>query len=641
MPVNSPSHIYVIISDPQINYLLERVLRSVGYAVTILSDRASVNQALETSTPDLVIISEKLSDGSGLDMAQSLHNRYPVLPVLLFVSQDTPDLLKAALRVGVSDYICLPLRSEDILKAVQKSLENSLRVRNWIILEARRATAGLQQQLTEFEVMARLGHSISASLDLDSVLSAIVDAAVELTGAEEGSLLLVDEATGELYMRAARNFQEDFVRTFRLPITDSLAGSVIKTGKPVMLDDNTPQKIKTSYLVQGLLYVPLQVHGHVFGVLGVDNRKSRSPFTQHHIQLLANMAEYAVISIENARIHARTNDERQKMETIMANIQDGVLVIDSDGRIIIANQVIKSAFSLVDSNPAGKLATEVFTQPELLELISLPQKGLSTRTELILQDGRVFGAQLTSIPGIGLAVTMNDITYLKKLDRIKSDFVGTVSHDLRSPLTSILGYVDLIDRVGPTNDMQREFIHRVQVSVHNITTLVDDLLNLGKIEAGFDSRKEVTQLNQIIQSSVEELSRQTHEKNQTVLVELPEVFPPVFGNPLQLRQMVDNVLDNAIKYTPVEGIIRICGQVEGTQIILQVIDNGIGIPSVDLPYIFDKFFRASNVSPTVIGTGLGLAIVKSIVENHQGRIWVESAQDQGSTFTIVLPIVEN
>ena len=640
MPATTSSQICVIISDPQVNYLLERVLRSTGYSVTVLTDKASADQALERITPELIIIGERLSDGSGLDLAQSLRVRFPAMPVLLFVSQDTPELLKSALRVGVTEYICLPLRSEDILKAVQRSLENSQRIRNWIVLEARRATSSLQQQLSELEVMARLGRSITSSLDLDSVLSAIVDAAVELTGAEEGSLLLLDESTGELYMRASRNFQEDFVRTFRLQITDSLAGSVIKTGKPVILDDSTPQKIKTSYLVQGLLYVPLQIHGHVFGVLGVDNRKKGMPFNKHHIQLISTMAEYAVIAIENARLYARASDERQKVETVLTNIQDGVLVIDNDGRVVLVNPMVKSAFNLEDGNLTGKPAVDLFTQPELLELISIPQKSVSSRAEIPLQDGRILGAQLTSIPDVGLAVTMSDITYLKKLDRIKSDFVGTVSHDLRSPLTAILGYVDLIDRVGSTNDMQREFIRRVQVSVHNITALVDDLLNLGKIEAGFDSRKEVVQLNQIIRYAVEELSSRAAEKNQSILVELPEGFPPVFGNPIQLRQMVDNLLDNAMKYTPTEGIVRIHGQIEGTQIILQIIDNGMGIPSVDLPYIFDKFFRASNVSPTMTGTGLGLAIVKSIVENHDGRIWVESTVDQGSTFTVVLPVLE-
>jgi two-component system, OmpR family, phosphate regulon sensor histidine kinase PhoR len=641
MPPNSTSQIYVIISDPQITYLLERVLRSTGYAVTVLQDKASADPALEKAVPDLVIVGDKLSDSSGLDIARILSERFPAVPVLMFVSQDTPDLLKAALRAGVSDYICLPLRSDDILKAVQKSLQNAQRMRDWIMQEARRATTNLQQKISELEVMARLGHSITSSLDLDSVLSAIVDAAVELTGAEEGSLLLLDELTGDLYMRAARNFQEDFVRTFRLPITDSLAGSVIKTGKPVMLDESTPQKIKTSYLVQGLLYVPLQIHGHVFGVLGVDNRKSRAPFTLHHIHLVTAMAEYAVIAIENARLYTRTTTDHQKLELILTSIQDGVLVIDNEGRIVLVNEVVKSAFALGDENLTGKTVTDIILQPELLELISPPQKSLSTHAEIALQDGRILNAQTTPIPDVGLAVTMTDITYLKKLDRIKSDFVGTVSHDLRSPLTAILGYVDLIERVGPTNDTQREFINRVQVSVHNITSLVDDLLNLGKIEAGFDSRKEIVQISHLIRYAAEEFSSVGNDKNQSLLVEIPEGFPPVFGNPVQLRQAIDNLLDNAVKYTPPEGIIRVHGEVEGNQIILQVIDNGIGIPAVDLPYIFDKFFRASNISPLVTGTGLGLAIVKSIVESHAGRVWVESTQDQGSTFTIVLPVVES
>jgi two-component system, OmpR family, phosphate regulon sensor histidine kinase PhoR len=139
-------------------------------------------------------------------------------------------------------------------------------------------TSTLQRRVDELETLQRLGNSITGTLDLDSVLTSIVTAAVELTGAEEGSLMLLDEATGELYMRAARNFQEDFVRTFRLPVRDSVIGSVLSTARPVLLDEQTPQKIKTSYLVQSLVYVPLQMKGRVFGVLGVDNRVNAQEF---------------------------------------------------------------------------------------------------------------------------------------------------------------------------------------------------------------------------------------------------------------------------------------------------------------------------------------------------------------------------
>ena len=235
---------------------------------------------------------------------------------------------------------------------------------------------------------------------------------------------------------------------------------------------------------------------------------------------------------------------------------------------------------------------------------------------------------------------MHDITNLKKLDRIKSDFVSTVSHDLRSPLTAILGYVELIERAGPVNKLQRDFVHRVQTSVHNITHLVDDVVELGRIESGFDSRKEPVHLEQLIPLVGDLLKKQMDDKHQTLLLEVPEVLPPVFANPVQLRQMVENLLENASTYTHPGGAVTVHATLEDQQIILRFIDNGIGIPQVDLPFIFDKFYRASNANNEMSGIGLGLSIVRSIVEAHQGRIWVESQPDEGSTFTVVLPVIQ-
>lgn len=257
---------------------------------------------------------------------------------------------------------------------------------------------------------------------------------------------------------------------------------------------------------------------------------------------------------------------------------------------------------------------------------------------MTVEDGRIFSAQLSPIPDVGAAVTLHDITNLKKLDRIKSEFVSTVSHDLRSPLTAIMGYVDLLDRVGPVNDTQKEFVRRIHVSVRNITSLVDDLLNLGRIEAGFDSRREALQLAQLVRFSVDGLLPRAQDKGQTIDLELPEQLPTFYGNPVQIRQMIDNLVENAIKYTPAGGSVDVLARQDGDQILLQVKDSGLGIPAIDLPYIFDKFYRASNASSEATGTGLGLAIVKSIVENHRGRIWVDSAVGVGSTFTVVLPI---
>ncbi len=641
MVSSSNESILLVVSDAQISLLLERVLRATNASIQSAPDCASARNLLSSSTPNLLVIAEQLSDGNGLDFSAEILRQIPSMAVILFVYTENPETLKKAMRIGINDYLCLPLRGEDILNAINLSLERVRRRREWGLQETKKMTTSLQSQVDEMTALAQLGRQIASSLDLDGVLTSVVEAAVKLTRAEEGSLLLMDEKSGELYMRAARNFQEDFVRTFRLPVQDTLAGTAVRTGQPVLVDEQTPQKIKTSYLVHSLVYVPLQLKGRSIGVLGVDNRRQNTPFKERDVKVLSTLADYAVLAIENARLYIHSIQERQKLETVIAHIQDGVVVVDKDMRLVLVNQVALMAFNLPLSGIVGQPFTQYFPQPELKELLGSTTGRLANRVEVSLDDGRVFSARIASIPGVGRAITLHDITYLKKLDHIKSDFVSTVSHDLRSPLTAILGYAELIERIGPLSEMQREFLHRVQISVHNITSLVDDLLNLGRIEAGFDSRKERVALDQLIRFAVDNLSRRSQEKNLTVSLDFSSDFPLIFANPVQIRSVVDNLIDNAIKYTTNLGIIRIRCGVEQNQVIFQVTDSGIGIPPTDLPYIFDKFYRASNVHADQPGTGLGLAIVKSIVENHQGRIWVDSTPGQGSTFTVVFPLAED
>jgi two-component system NtrC family sensor kinase len=261
------------------------------------------------------------------------------------------------------------------------------------------------------------------------------------------------------------------------------------------------------------------------------------------------------------------------------------------------------------------------------------------REEIVLRDGRVFNAQRTPIQGVGQAIVMQDITHLKELDRIKSEFVTTVSHDLRSPLTAILGYVELIERAGPVTEQQQDFIRRVQMSVQQMTQLVSAMLDLGRIEAGLDSAKESARLTALATYAIENLRTLADAKGLRLEVNLPTDLPMVTGVPLRLRQLVSNLVDNAIKYTPAGGTVTVRAECDDGQVVLQVSDTGPGIPAADQPYLFDKFFRASNAPKDVVGTGLGLSIVKSIVDSHGGRIWVDSTLGEGTTFTVVLPAI--
>lgn len=637
----STESIYLIYIDPETSRLLENaILRPAGFEVTNITDHQVALELIKVNPPDLILMGDLGGKVDPTESIEKILERHPILPIILLPKNNSGSLETKAMRLGLADYLAPPVRTNEVLDAIQHVLKRRRRIDDWIHLEFKRNTKTLQKKVVGMEALQRIGRSVTVLLDLDSVLKAVVDAAVELSGAEEGSLLLLDETTGELYMHAARNFHEDFVRTFRIPIRETLPGQVLRSGVPLLIDEKTPQKIKTSYLVHTLIYVPLQVQGRKIGVLGVDNRQSGHPFSEHHVSLISALADYAAIAIENARLYSRTDIERKKLETILTHVEDGVIVLDNERRIVLLNQMARSALEIGDASLVGKQVDEVIEHPDLLGLLTEGNIDRPSRSEVTLEDGRVFNAQLTPIPEVGVAVTMQDITHLKELDRIKSDFVSTVSHDLRSPLTAILGYIELIDRAGPINEQQREFVRRVQFSVNNITALINDLLDLGRIEAGFDALKEVAPLSAIIRYATEGLRSRVEDKRLDLVLDIEEDLPNVLGNPVRLRQMVGNLLGNAVKYTHVGGQVVVSGRAEEGQVILQFKDNGPGIPAADQPYIFDKFYRASNIPSDAPGTGLGLAIVKSIVENHQGRIWCSSTVGHGTTFTVVMPVAD-
>jgi signal transduction histidine kinase len=313
-----------------------------------------------------------------------------------------------------------------------------------------------------------------------------------------------------------------------------------------------------------------------------------------------------------------------------------VIVVDPENRLLLMNEAAQKAFAVNGGALLGRSVVEAIDDPRLLELLRTAGDGVR-REEIEATDGRIFNAQRTAIEGVGQAIVLNDVTHLKELDRIKSEFVTTVSHDLRSPLTAILGYVELIERAGEINDQQRDFIRRVQISVQHITDLVSDLLDLGRIESGVDTTQESTPISVLARYAVEGLRTSAETKDVELEARLPDGLPLVSGDPIRLRQMIGNLLENAIKYTPAGGRVEIEAESEDHQVILRVTDSGPGIPPADQPYLFDKFYRGSNVAKDSPGTGLGLSIVKSIVDHHDGRIWVESKLGEGTTFTVVLP----
>ncbi|MEI7846241.1 MAG: ATP-binding protein [Chloroflexota bacterium] len=618
--------------------LLERALRSARYDVVSIQSASGLKKSLQELSPALLLIAEKLGEDNGMDLARYALERFPTLPVIFYVTCFNPEQVLQVLRAGLSDYIHPPLRIDDIVQAIQRSQKHARQMGDWVRREVRRSTESLEARINEMDILLNLSQAITASLEIDGVLTRVVTAAVELTGAEEGLLLLQDEHTKDLYMRAGRNYDDDFVRTLRLPVHDSLAGQVMETGKPISFCQDSPNKIKTAYLVYSLIYVPIFINGRVTGVMGVDNRSANRPFSQRHELLMQILADYAAIAIQNAQLYQESEHERAKFGTTITNLQNSVILLNNENQIVLINPAAKKTFGLEDRE---------YTNIPVLETIhnSYFESGLKAHKEngsldyyeVYFEDGRIFNMQHTPIPEIGAVITLEDITHLKRLDQMKSDFIHTVSHDLRSPLTTILGYIELLDRVGPLNDQQKNFVNHIQNSTNIITAMVNDLLDLGRIEAGFDSRNDDVALGTLLRYTLDNLDQQIKEKQLDIKVNIAPDLPILQGNPIRLRQVIDNLLVNAIKYTPAKGKIKVGLRTTDGQLIFEVADTGIGITASDQANVFKKFFRAENAPAQAAGTGLGLAIVKSIVENHSGRIWVESVLGRGSKFTVILP----
>ncbi len=617
--------------------LLSRALRALDYQTMAASDYAGIQKLMQENSPSLVILESRFHEENSLPLIQKLLEQYPTLPIVFMANEQSKQTVQEALRAGISAYLEPPIRTDEIIEAVQSSLKRARKMGDWLRQRINKTTTSLEQRLSELEVLLKLSKEITGSLDIDDVLQKIVSAAVYLIKAEESSLLLLDEKTNELYMRAGHNFEKGFVDSFRVPVDNSLAGQVVRSGEAITYNKDETHKIQTAYLVQALIYVPLKVHGKIIGVLGVDNRLHKMPFSNRDTLLLSILAENAAIAIENARLFHSANEERLKFEAVLSKMNDSLLMLDLESRIQIVNSSMAHALDIHPDDVIGHYAEEVIPSDDLLDLIRNKSDEKPRHYEIAFENGRIFTAQYTQIPEVGIAITMQDISYLKELNRLKDDFVHTVSHDLRSPLTAVLGYTELLERVGPLNPIQKDFIQRIQASVEDITVLINDLLDLGRIEAGFDTERETVNMADIIGYTIQNYESLYKQKNQTLEIDLAPNLPQVHGNPLRLRQMCDNLFTNAVKYTGEGKRVFIKMHSEGSELVLKISDEGPGIPREDQARIFEKFFRARNVSSSNVGSGLGLAIVKTIVENHRGRIWVESTLGEGSTFFVVLP----
>lgn len=314
---------------------------------------------------------------------------------------------------------------------------------------------------------------------------------------------------------------------------------------------------------------------------------------------------------------------------ILTVMDDAVLVLDSADRVIWLNAAAAALLGATSE-------TGAVTNPDLAALLA---RRLD-RGEIVLDDGCSLEARVTPLDDGRRVAVLRDVSLLKRLELAKSDFVAAIAHDLRSPLTSILGHIGLLERVGPVTAAQAEHLRRARAGVREMSAMLDDLLNLKQMESSHTAQRVVVDLGQLVNQVMETFLPQAAAKAILLAGTTASDLPPVLGHPSRLRRMLNNLLENALKFTPANGAVSLVTYAQGEFVVVHVSDSGPGIAPADQPHIFEEFYRAEAVRETYGGAGLGLFLVKRIVDEHGGRIWVESRLGEGSRFTVMLPVMK-
>jgi len=316
--------ILVIDDNRQIaDFLANRLIPSLGYESLVAYNGDSGLKLAKTRQIALIILDLQLPDIDGLGILRKLAEEGVKVPTILATAHGSEQIAVDAFRLGVQDYLNKPIDADELEDAIQRALSES-RLKQ----EKTRLASQLREQVSWLKALSKVGRSLTSTLDLDEVLRRIVDAGVNLTGAEEGFLALLDESSGQLYLRAAKNIEEDTIETKRIPVTDSLVGTVIRTGLPFRTtrkESGSPLKVSTGFLVSSLLHVPITAKGKALGVLSVDNRMSMRNFTDTDEEVLTSLADYAAVALENASLYHQAKqeiEERRRFEKALRRSEE-------------------------------------------------------------------------------------------------------------------------------------------------------------------------------------------------------------------------------------------------------------------------------------------------------------------------------
>lgn len=496
----------------------------------------------------------------------------------------------------------------------------------------------------ESEIFSRIDEELNDTIELSYVFTMMKDWALRFTNADGAALALFDSDTEALRIMSQYGFKLGTI-SIDEEIPQRQGGIMLRVARtgiseivPNVLADSDYYALADGMRTQ--MSVPIKREEKVIGVLTLLSKEING-FTDEHLDFAKRLSNRAGVAVDNARLFSATKREREKLSNILRNIADNVILVGLDHHIEMINSSTILAFHLsADESYVGKNFTDVISHAKLqIAYQDAVENEDTVASEIELLNGRTYHATIEYHQGIGRIIVMQDITYFKETDRLKTELVATVSHDLKQPLSVMRGYLDLLKMVNKFDEKSLKYMDNLNFAFHNMRQLIDDLLDVARIEAGLSLELEEVSLSDILNHSIRSSKQQAELKQIKLDINLPENLPVISGDPKRLEQVFNNLISNAVKYTSPEGEVSVYTETRQNVLRIFIKDNGMGIGAEDQAKIFERFYRVRRPeTDSIEGTGLGLAIVKSLVESHEGKIDLKSVLGEGSTFRVTLPV---
>jgi signal transduction histidine kinase/FixJ family two-component response regulator len=609
-------------------------MQSEGYSYVTAADGMEVLESARRDLPDLILLDVNMPKKDGFTALQELRadpaiKHIPV--IILTAARPSPNDIQWGLNLGADDYVTKPFDKRELLARIRTKLR------------VKEAEDAIRRRNRELSVLPEVGKELSARLDINELTEVVLHRSVETVGAMMGHIVLLDPK-GPVHREYYMVKPDSATREIRFPPLNDLVEQIKASQQGLIIDDTQAdprwQQVSDNPALS-VTVVPMFGRFDLIGLLILAHEQT-GYFKVEHLLLLQAIASQASIAAENAQLYERMAQEQGRLAAVLQSAADAIMMFDAHGCLLLLNPMAEGLFA----DDQVKLGLPLPQNQEYGNLVASLEdvlaSGRSRREEIPWSDKRVFSASFTHVERGGCVVLLHDVSHFKMLERVKDEFISTASHDLRNPIMAISGFSQLLPAAGSLNPQQQEFAQRIQFAAENMKELVENMLDLAKIDmAGIAPKLETLDLFDMISELLEEFRPQAQAKDQSLQTEQAESHPRIQGDAFQMRQALRNLISNAIKYTPCGGAIGLSLRTDEQAVTLQVRDNGIGIPQEDIPFIFDRFYRVRRgAAKEISGNGLGLAIVKSIVELHGGEIGVTSDLGKGSCFAMTLPLFQ-